>query len=450
MENQYDDSIRKDVIKIAWPVFVELLLSSLFSMVNMMMIGRIADVAYATSATAAIGLTTQPLNLAISLVQAINVGGTALISRYFGAKKIDKIGHVLKHVMIVSVCCFIIPVCLLVFFFARPLIIFLGAQPDTVDIAVVYLRLMMVSFLFQGFTMTISAALRGVGETKIPMRNNLIANFLNVLLNGVFIYVLGLGLTGTGLATILANGVACVLMTRYLISGKSAIVFSFKDPFHFDAYTVKQLARISLPSTMEQLIFRVGAIIFTMIVSGLGTAIYAAHQIGLNLWILSISPGQSFGIAASTLVGQSLGARNRDKAQRYVKTITYMALSVSVVMGGIFYVFADVLARGYSSAPDVINNLLIIMPILSLIQPLLAHTLVTTGALRGSGDTVWPMISTIFGVLIVRTGLAHVLVDDLKLGLIGAWIALFGSQFVTWLIIGIRFKTGKWIHVSIE
>lgn len=449
MENSHA-SIQKNVIKIAWPVFVELLLSSLFSMVNMMMIGRIADVSYATSATAAIGLTAQPLNLAISLVQAMNVGGTALISRYFGAKKTDKIGHVLKHVMILSVCCFIIPVCLLVFFFARPLIVFLGAQPDTVMIAVAYLRLMMVSFLFQGFTMTISAALRGVGETKIPMRNNLIANFMNVVLNCVFIYVLGLGLVGTGVSTILANGIACVLMTRYLISGKGAIRFSFKEPFRFDVHTVKQLARISLPSTLEQLIFRMGAIIFTMIVSGLGTAVYAAHQIGLNLWILSISPGQSFGIAASALVGQSLGARNRDKAKRYVKSISYMALSVAVIMGVMFYVLDDVLASGYSSSTEVIHNLLIIMPILSMIQPLLAHTLVMTGALRGSGDTLWPMISTIFGVLIVRTGLAHVLVDDAQLGLIGAWIALIASQFVTWLIIVIRFKTGKWVHVAIE
>lgn len=449
MENRHT-SVQKDVIKIAWPVFVELLLSSLFSMVNMMMIGRIADVAYATSATAAIGLTAQPLNLAISLVQAMNVGSTALISRYFGAKKTNKIGHVLKHVMILSVCCFIIPVCLLVFFFAKPLILFLGAQSDTVGIAVMYLRLMMVSFLFQGFTMTISAALRGVGETKIPMRHNLFANFLNVVLNCVFIYVWGLGLTGTGLATILANGIACVLMTRYLISGKGAIRFSFKESFYFDVYTVRQLARISLPSTLEQLIFRVGAIVFTMIVSGLGTAIYAAHQIGLNLWILSISPGQAFGIAASTLVGQSLGALNRDKAKRYVKTISYMALGVSVIMGTVFYLLDDVLAQGYSSSAEVITHLLVIMPILSLIQPLLAHSLVMTGALRGSGDTVWPMLGTIFGVLIVRTGLAHVLVDDLHLGLIGAWIALFGSQLVTWLIIGIRFKTGKWLHVTIE
>lgn len=444
---------RKDVLRIAWPVFIELLLSSLFSMVNMMMIGRIADSQYATAATAAIGLTAQPVNLALSLVQALNVGSTAIISRYYGARKYDRMGQVLKHVMLLSIICFTIPICLIGYVFATPILIFLGAQTDTLQIAVDYFHFMMLSFLFQGFTMTISAALRGVGETKIPMRNNLIANFINMMLNSVLIYgffgLPALYLTGTGISTIMANAIACVLMTRYLLSGKSSIRFSLKEKFKFDLAILEQLAKISLPSMMEQLVFRVGSITFTMIVSGLGTVVYAAHQIAINLWMISITPGQSLGIAASALTGQSLGAKDIPKAKRYIREITKITLAFSLVVAVFFLCFGDWLASGYTSSNDVRQHLLTVLPILAVIQPVLAYSMTLTGTLRGAGDTIWPMLATLFGVMIVRAGLAHVFVDRLNSGLIGAWWALVGSQLVTCGIVYFRYRTDRWQHLSL-
>ncbi|MBS4761642.1 MATE family efflux transporter [Carnobacteriaceae bacterium zg-ZUI252] len=445
--------VAKDVINIAWPVFVELMLGSLFGMVNMMMIGRIADPQYSSSAVAAIGLSNQPLFLAVSLVQALNVGSTAIISRYYGANKIHLIENVLKHVMILSVLCFIIPLAALGFVFAPNLLASLGGQAYTVEIGVPYFRLMMLAFVFQGIMLTISAALRGVGETKIPMRNNVIANIINVCLNSVLIYgsfgLPALGLIGTGIATVIANFVSATLMFGYLIRKKSKITFSFKDKFHFDTNTIVQLFKLGFPSAMEQLLFRAGAMLFTVIVSNLGTSVYAAHQIGLNLWTLSIAPSQAFGIAASTLTGKYLGSNQRDLAKMYSTIIRYMALLVSIVMAGVFYFFGQLIASGYSSSIDVIEQVVIVLPILALIQPFLAEQIVLAGSLRGAGDTIWPMIATIIGVFVVRTVLAHIFVNEMGMGIIGAWWALLANQLTSSIIVWIRYRSGKWQYVKI-
>lgn len=445
--------VAREVVLIAWPVFIELLLGSLFGMVNMMMIGRIADTSYSSAAVAAIGLVNQPLFLAIALVQSLNVGGTAIISRYYGAKKWSKMENILKHVMLLSVLCFIVPLSILGFMFAPHLLVILGGEPYAVAIGLDYLRFMMLSFLFQGFTLTISAALRGVGETKIPMRNNIMANIINVCLNFVLIYgafgLPSLGLIGTGIATVVANMTSAILMFTYLLRGKSKITFSLKQKFHFDHTTIVQLFKLGVPSTVEQLLFRLGAMMFTVIVSNLGTVVYAAHQIGLNLWTLSIAPSQAFGIAAATLTGKWLGAKSPQVAKQYNMVIRYMALGVGAIMAIVFYFFGQFIAQGYSSSPQVIQQVIVVLPVLALIQPFLSEQIVLAGILRGAGDTVWPMVATILGVFFVRTILANWFIADLQMGIIGAWWALLGNQIVSAVIVWCRYRTGKWQNVRI-
>lgn len=182
------DPARAEVVKIAWPVLVELLLGSLFGMIDMMMLGRISDNALAAASVAAVGITNQPLFIGLSLVQALNVGGTAMIARYYGANENEKIETVLKHVVLLSMLMLTIPLSILGLVFTDSIMTFIGAQADALQAGRGYFRIVMVGFLFQSLNMSISAALRGIGETKTPMRVNLKVNFLNVIGNAVLIY----------------------------------------------------------------------------------------------------------------------------------------------------------------------------------------------------------------------------------------------------------------------
>lgn len=444
--------LRMNIFHIVWPVFIEVLLGSLFGMVDMMMVGRISE--HAAQAVSAVGMTNQPVFLGLSFVQALNVGGTAIIARYYGAKKYKNISLVLKHVMLLAMLGFVIPISVVMIILAPYILAFLGADASVIEVGTAYFRVIMLGFIFQSFSFTMTAALRGIGETKIPMRNNLIANSLNVLGNAVLIYGLFgfpvLGVTGAAISTAFSNVIAMSLNLRYVLSKKSVLYLDFKEKFQFRFEMMKDLIRIGLPTALEQLALRVGIISFLNIVSGLGTNVYAAHQISLNILNLTYSPAQAFGITASTLMGQSLGAKNEQLARMYTRMCQRIGFVIAIGMSLFIFFGSQTLAEFYSTEPEIIQNTMIALTIVAFVQPFQSHQLITSGALRGAGDTVWPLIAIFVGSILIRVSLGYIFVNIIGLGLAGAWYAVFIDQFIRWLIILFRFKSGKWKNIRIS
>lgn len=444
--------LRMNIFHIVWPVFIEVLLGSLFGMVDMMMVGRISE--HAAQAVSAVGMTNQPVFLGLSFVQALNVGGTAIIARYYGAKKYKNISLVLKHVMLLAMLGFVIPISVVMIILAPYILAFLGADASVIEVGTAYFRVIMLGFIFQSFSFTMTAALRGIGETKIPMRNNLIANSLNVLGNAVLIYGLFgfpvLGVTGAAISTAFSNVIAMSLNLRYVLSKKSVLYLDFKEKFQFRFEMMKDLIRIGLPTALEQLALRVGIISFLNIVSGLGTNVYAAHQISLNILNLTYSPAQAFGITASTLMGQSLGAKNEQLARMYTRMCQRIGFVIAIGMSLFIFFGSQTLAEFYSTEPEIIQNTMIALTIVAFVQPFQSHQLITSGALRGAGDTVWPLIAIFVGSILIRVSLGYIFVNIVGLGLAGAWYAVFIDQFIRWLIIIFRFKSGKWKNIRIS
>ncbi|QUH18445.1 MATE family efflux transporter [Alkaliphilus sp. B6464] len=448
------DPTRADVINIAWPVLIELLLGSLFGMIDMMMLGRIGDSSLAAASVAAVGITNQPLFIGISLVQALNVGATAMIARYLGANQNERIETTLKHVILLSLLMLAIPLSILGIVFTDSIMNFMGAQADALHVGRNYFKVVMVGFIFQSFNMSVSAALRGIGETKTPMKINLKANFLNVIGNAILIYgLLGLpklGVTGAGISTAISNVIASVFLFIYIIKGKSIIKLNIRKPFKFDKDIIYNLVRIGVPASLEQLVLRTGVLLFVKIVAGLGTVVYAAHQISLSILNLSLQPGQAFGIAASSLVGRALGTNELSQAENYAKETRRIGSMISTFMAIIFFFFGPQLVGLYSNDPEIIQSASVALKIIALVQPFQSSQLILAGGLRGAGDTFWPLIATFFGVLLVRVALAHVFVNIFGYGLAGAWMAVFVDQLVRWLFVYMRFRTGQWKHTKLR
>ncbi|UJF15367.1 MATE family efflux transporter [Jeotgalibaca sp. MA1X17-3] len=448
---EFKNPVNNEILNIAWPVLIELILGSVFGMIDMMMLGNIANPDYAASAVASVGVTNQPLFLGLAVVQALNVGGTAIVARYYGAGKKSKMENVTKHVMIISMI-LSLPIAVFGFIYAGKIMAFMGAEQHTIDIGINYFRIICISYLFQSYNFSITGSLRGIGETKVPMHINIRVNFLNVIGNAILIYgLLGfptLGVVGAAVSTAFANLIASIFMTRYLMSGKSELLFSFKNKFKFSKRTMRNLVTIGLPSALEQVVLRTGIILFVQVVSGLGTVVFAAHQIGTNILSLSFVIGQSFGIAASSLVGKSLGARDSDAAQRYAHQASKMGSASGFIIGILMFVGAPFLVGLYSSDPAIIENGAIALRMAAVMQPFQANQLIVAGSLRGAGDTRFPLISTFIGILGVRVILANVFIKVFALGLMGAWLAVIIDQFVRWVMIQWRFRSGKWKHVQ--
>ncbi|GCD10798.1 MATE family efflux transporter [Clostridium tagluense] len=444
----------KEVFNIAWPVLTELLLGTLFGMIDMIMLGRIKDTAVAAASVAAVGITNQPLFIGLSLIQALNIGGTAIVARYVGSKRLDKVENTIKHIILLSQVFFALPLSIIGLVFTKEIMAFIGAQSDTLLVGVNYFRAIMVGFIFQSFNFSLSAVLRGAGDTKTPMKINLKANFINVFGNAVLIYGLigfpALGVTGAGISTAVSNMIATVLLCTKLLSGKCIIKFNIKSHFKFDKNIMYNLIKIGIPASLEQMAMRVGIMIFIKVVAGLGTLTFAAHQICLSILGLSFTPGQAFGISAASLIGRSLGEGKPGKADEYGKEARRIGSIISSIMAIILFVFGPQLVGLYTKDPEIIKMSSTALKIIAFVQPFQSSQLILAGALRGAGDTIWPLVSTFIGVIGIRTILAYIFVSKLGLGLSGAWIAVFVDQFIRWILIYSRYRTGKWKHIKLR
>ncbi len=433
---------RRQVIALAWPAVVEQLLVTLFGMVDMMMVGSVGPLAIA-----AVGLTNQPMFLALAAFQALNVGTTALVARFVGAQDISEANATIRQSLLVVVALGGLASAL-VYIFAEPMVVFMGATDEAVGYAVTYLRVISFGLLPQVIGMCVTAVLRGAGDTKTPMRFNIIANIFNVignylLINGNFGFP-AWGVFGAAFATSLSRLISCGLSLYVIFQGKSLLHISLRDRFVPRWDLISRVFRVGLPSLLEQLLMRFGNIVFTKTVSGLGMATYAAHQIGMNIQSLSFTPGHGFGMAATSLVGRSLGEKRPDNAEKYGWQTRQVGQYVAVTMGLVFFFGGRYIASLYTDDPDVIQTAALVLKVAAFIQPFQSSQFILAGALRGAGDTRWPLISTFIGVAGIRVVLALLFINVMQLGVIGAWYALLVDQFTRSLVIYFRYNSKHW------
>lgn len=440
-------NMQKKIFSFIWPCMLELFLISLVSIVNLIMVGHLG--AYAISA---VGITTQPIFICIAAYQALNIGSTALVSRFVGAKDYNSAKGVVSQTLIISIVSGI-TLSLLGFFFSRPIVCAMGAQEDTIFYADLYMKYMAIGVIFQSIPTAVSALLRGAGSSRPSMYYNIVSNIVNAVLGYVLIYGLwkipGLGVQGAAIASTIAKFVACIMSIYTIFCQKHTLRITLKELFVINMGIIKRILRVGLGAAGEQLILRVGILVFTLIVTSLGTIPFAAHQIGISIIGFTYNISQPFGIASASFVGRSLGAGEYEMAEKYTATIRKIGFAVSILISTIIFIFSNGIASLYTNDPHVIELTTGILKIIAIIMPAQSSQLTITGSLRGAGDTKWPLISTTCGTIGIRMILGAVFVKVFAWGLTGAWLAVAIDQFVRALVIYFRYKYGKWQHISI-
>lgn len=432
-----------DVVRIAWPSLVELTLTQLTSMVDLMMVGGLGP-----WAITAVGLSVQPRFLTMTLFMAMNVGATAMVARYRGAGEPKRANEILRQALLLS---FIISLVsgTAGYIFAEDLIRFMGAaDPETLAGGTTYLQIQMLTLPIFALTATITAALRGVGHTRIAMIYNLVANLVNVafnyvLINGHFGFP-RLEVAGASLATSLGQVAAFVMALVVALRGEHYLHLRLKDGFRPMKQHLRNIFNIGIPAMLEQLAMRTGAIIYVRTVASLGTLVYATHQIGMNIQALSFMTGQAFAVSATSLVGQSLGKKRSDMAQSYSNHTRRLGLIISLVLGVVFFFFGEQIVSLYTDDPTIIANGARILKLVALIQPAQSSQFILAGALRGAGDTRATAVITFLTVLLVRPSLALLTINSFGWGLDGAWIALVTDQLLRSGLILLRYRSGRW------
>lgn len=434
--------LNRDIIRIAWPTCVELLLTQLASMVDMIMVGRLGDWAMTS-----VGLATQPRFLMMTLFMAMNVGATTMVARYRGMGDRERARKVLQHAMVLSAVLSIL--CGAVgYALSEPMIAMMGAQDArTLAGGTVYLQIQMAGLVFMGMSSTVTAVLRGVGNARTAMEYNTAANVVNIILNYLLIYGnLGfprMEVAGASLATILGQGVAFLMAMAAIARKDQYLRFRWKGIRELDGEALSGMLRVGGPNVLEQLIMRAGLILYGIIVASLGTTDFAVHQVGINLWSFSFVYGQSLSTAATALVGQSLGRRRTDMAQAYGSATRRIGFILSLLLAAVFVLLHRQLVALYNPDPYIVETGSGIVLIIAVLLPLMASQFIVSGALRGAGDTASIAVYMLITVLIIRPAVAGFLVWK-GLGLWGAWIAMGVDQLVRSCLVLLRYYSGKW------
>lgn len=438
----------RGTLSIAWPSALEAFLVALIAAVDTIMVGSLG-----AQAISAVGITTQPKFVVLTVIISLNVGVTTIVARRKGERDPEAANRCLRQGILLSTALSLL-LNSLAFAFAPQLLVFSGAEQEILADAVLYFRIILVGNFFYSVGLTINAAQRGVGNTKISMVTNLTANGINLIFN--YLLIGGnfgfprWGVMGAAIATALGNFIAFILSFHSILTPKSTFLrLSRTDGWHLDTRTIRQIFRISSGAMVEQLCTRFGLFTYAKIVAGLGTIPFAAHQIVMNALSISFSFGDGLGVASSALVGQNLGASRPDHSILYAKICQRIGFLISVGLCFLFIFLRFPIISIFNDSAEILemgSPLMVITGFACLFQ---VSSTIYSGSLRGAGDIMYVARMSLISVGIFRPLISWALCYPLGLGLVGAWLGLLLEQFLRLVLYFRRFSQYKWIGIKI-
>ncbi|WMJ86954.1 MATE family efflux transporter [Anaerocolumna sp. MB42-C2] len=444
---QLDKKADKEIISLAWPSITEQILEMMVGMVSTIFMGRIG-----IYAVAAVGMVNMLMGFLQTVFSGLSIGTTVIIARVTGeghnedAKRaLIQSGYMAIIVgVFIAVIGRIISLPLLGLFFGK-------AEPEVFTAGISYLNIILINLPFLVLDIIVSGAMRGAGDTKTPMIITGGVNILNIILNTVLIFgvpalhIPAFGIVGSAAAVTVSRiiGVTVRVLVLYNFKGLK-LNLSLKDDYRIRVDMIKRIINIGIPGFIEQAVMQGGFLVLQIVIVPLGTVAMAAYQIGLNINALAFFPIFGFAIANTTLVGQSLGEGNHEKAETYSHESLKIAMLVAFVIGILMIIFSKLLAGLYSTDSLVIKEAIGIVCTFGVIEPLLAVLNVCSATLKAAGDIKYVMVTSFVGLWTFRVFLSFLLINLLGLGLTAVMIGIFfdfSSRSAMYLI---RVKSGKW------
>ncbi|MEA1993216.1 MAG: MATE family efflux transporter [Euryarchaeota archaeon] len=445
MQDLTSGNIKKSVFHLAWPAVVTMILQMIVGIADIAMVGRLG-----ADELAAVGLGRQLVFVFQGLISGLSVGTTALIARYIGAKEKEKAVAVGEQSLIFGAI-LSLAVGAVGVLYGDSFLRFLGATPTVVSLGYDYLQLMFAGMFTVFITFAINAIFRGAGDTKTPMYIMGFINLMNVILNYFLIFgiwkVPFFGVRGAAMGTVISRSLGTVVGLYLLLTGIKGFKLQLRPELDFSV--VRKIVKVGLPASTERIINSTGGIAYTAIVVSFGTIAVAAHQVAIRSESFSFMPGFGFAIAATTLVGQNLGAKKPKRAERCAYESLKLSVLIMSFMGILFFVFPEYFAKIFTTEPGVISKAVPCLMIIAVTEPMLGTLFVLAGSLRGAGDTRSPMIITAASLWLVRIPMAYFLGVTMGLGLTGAWIAMSFETAVRGALIYMRFRMGKWKMIKV-
>lgn len=439
-------SIAKNIWILAVPMLISNGLQSAFNIVDMFWVGRLGP-----TALAAVAMSGSILMIVMFLMMGVSVGTTAMVARFIGQKRKDEADHIAMQSLLMG---FVLSLVLAVFgYFVSPWFLrLLGAAPEVVHLGSGYMQILFLGVMVMFYMFLVSAILQGAGDALTPMLILVIATFINIVLDPLFIFGIGffprLGVNGAALATVLAEAVGSLIALEVLLRGRSRLQVRIND-LKIDWHGMWRILRIGMPAALQMSLRGLVGIVLMAVVSSFGTAAIAAYGVGLRLNMLALMPGFALGMAAGTLVGQNLGAKQLERSNTSAWTAVFYYAIFMVILSILFISFAPQIILIFNNSPEVIRIGSLYLRITAWGYVFVALGIVLNRALSGAGDTISPTIITFVSLWLFQIPLAIFLAKIPYLGVKGIWYAILIAYLVQGLLTAFWFQVGKWKHKPI-
>ena len=440
----------KSIAIFTLPMLVGNIAQQLYSTVDSIVVGQeIGD-----NALAAVGSAAPVLNMLLALFIGISAGTNIMVSQYFGAKNREGLSYSIGNSITVTAAA-----CLLLIAVASPLIrpalVLLKTPPSIIDWCAEYLMVCLVGMAGMAYYNILSGVLRGLGDSISALIYLLVATVLNIGLDIFFVKVVGMGVGGVAVATVISQFVSSALCLIKLSRMRDCFDFGLRFLKPKKQY-VKTIIRLGIPSGLTQAIFSSAMIIVQSLTNCFGEQFIAANVVTMRVDGFAMMPNFSFGTALTTYAGQNVGAGLYDRVTKGAKQGTLMAVGCSATITGVILIFGKNLMRVFSETDELVEMSYYLMTILAVGYIAVAVTQSLSGIMRGAGDTMTPMWISLITTVAIRVPIAYGIsyltrTAELPYGRSECiQISLLSSWVIGAILTAIFYAAGRWKKKAIQ
>lgn len=439
-------SIRKAIFMLSVPMILEMLMESTFALVDMVFVSRVS-----TNAIATVVLTESVITLIYAVAIGLSMAATAIVARRIGEKDTEGASKAAVQVIILgTVVAGLIG--LLGVIFPKEILSLMGGEADLIAEGYGYTRVLLGGSITVVLLFLINAIFRGAGDASIAMWMLVISNGLNIILDPMFIFGFGpipaYGVEGAAIATTIGRGVAVVGQLMVLFFGWSRIKIAFSD-IVFRADIMWNLIKVSMGGIGQFLIATSSWVFLTRIMSEFGSAVLAGYGISIRVIMFTMMPAWGMSNAAATLVGQNLGAKQPERAERSVWTTGKYNAIFMVIISVVYLLFAKTIVGLFKDDPAVIEAGALSLQVIAAGYVFYAYGMVLVQSFNGAGDTKTPTIINFFCFWLFQLPLAYLLALELEWGPLGVYLAISIAEALIAVVSMWWFKKGRWKLVQV-
>lgn len=439
-------SIDRAIFLLAIPMVVEMLLESLFAIVDIYFVNKIG-----IEASSTVVLTEASLTILYSVAWGLSIGVTALVARRAGEKNFKAASEIAVQAILLGTLLSLI-ISVIGFIFPREILSLMGASDKVASENYLFTQIMLTGNIVIMLLFINNAIFRGVGNASIAMKALLLANAINIVLDPLLIMGIGpfpkMGVIGAAVATTIGRSVAVIYQFYHLFKGKALIQIA-RHQFTVQMDIIRSILKTSVGGMFQFIIGSCSWIFLTMIIAESGTAAVSGYGTAIRICIFTILPAWGMANAAATLVGQNLGANQPDRAEKSVWRTAFLTFCFFAVVAVIFFLFGEQLMSFFTSDKDAIAAGTECLHILAIGYVFFAYGMIISQAFNGAGDTNTPTYINLFVFWVLQIPLAYLLSKFLHLGPTGVYIAIAVSETVLAIISIIVFRKGRWKMVKV-